>query len=54
MFLLSILFQRYTSFYQEPTSEHLSCYDFYFNRHFFTLEASQSEIQIWLVLPSDF
>jgi len=28
MFLLLILFKRHTSFYQEPTSEHLSCCDF--------------------------
>jgi len=27
---------------------------FYFNRHFFTIEASRSEIQEWLGLAKDF
>jgi len=30
------------------------CYDFYYNRHFFTFQASRCEIQDWLVLTKDF
>jgi len=41
MFALLILFQRYTNSFLEPLSEYFSYYDFYFNRHFFTIEASQ-------------
>jgi hypothetical protein len=52
MFLLFLYFQRYISFFTNNILNIFPVCIFNFNRHFFTIEASQYKIQIWLVLRS--